>query len=156
MRVFGTPTLNPVLFILGKLALVPPFLFLGRAVSDAWQGTLACPRLAPFAAAVVVGGLTVALAAIQHLGDSVRVGLPEEQTLFKTHGLYRFSRNPIYTGILLALAGSCALVPHWFNLASTLVAGVVHHQIVLGEERFLKDRFGHAWREYRGKVRRYL
>jgi protein-S-isoprenylcysteine O-methyltransferase Ste14 len=98
----------------------------------------------------------VALAAIRHLGDSVRVGLPEEQTSFKTHGLYRISRNPIYAGILLALSGSCVLVPHWLNIVSTVVAGAVHHRIVLGDERFLEDRFGDAWREYRGKVRRYL
>jgi protein-S-isoprenylcysteine O-methyltransferase Ste14 len=156
MRVFGTPTINPVVFVLGKLALVPPFLFLGRAVSDAWQGTLAFPRLAPVAAAAVIAGVTAALAAIRHLGDAVRVGLPEEQTSFKTRGLYRFSRNPIYAGILLALSGSCVLVPHWFNIAATVVAGVVHHRIILGEERFLEDRFGGAWRDYRGKVRRYL
>lgn len=156
MRVLGTPTIHPMLFVAGKTLLVPPFLCLGLAAAEAWQGGLAFPALAPFAAAAVVVGVTVALAAIADLGASVRVGLPDEDTALKTHGLYRFSRNPIYTGIFLAIGGSCVLVPHWVNLVSAACAAAIHHQIVLGEERFLDARFGAEWRDYRRRVRRYF
>lgn len=156
MRVLGTPTIHPIVFAAGKLLLVPPFLFLGLAAADAWRGRLAFPALAPFAAAAVVLGVAAALAAIADLGASVRVGLPKDHTALKTHGLYRFSRNPIYTGIFLAISGSCVLVPHWVNLATAACAAAIHHLIVLGEERFLDARFGAEWRDYRRRVRRYF
>jgi protein-S-isoprenylcysteine O-methyltransferase Ste14 len=54
------------------------------------------------------------------------------------------------------MIGSCVLVPHGANLASTAVALVLHHRIVLGEERFLAERFGQTWHEYQSRVRRYL
>ena len=40
--------------------------------------------------------------------------------------------------------------------ACLLVTAIVHHRIVLAEERFLERRFGRAWLDYRARVRRYL
>lgn len=156
MSLIGRPTIQPVLFFTAKLALVPPHAFLALAVLHTQQGRLAFPRLAPVGWALVVFGLAVAGRAIANLGDSVRVGLPEGETRFRVEGLYRFSRNPIYTGLFLSMLGSCVLVPHVANLASAATAMVLHHAIVLGEERFLDGRFGDEWRVYRARVRRYL
>ena len=156
MKLLGTPPINPVLFLIWKAALVLPFLFLPLAAVHHAQGRLAFPRASPFALAAVIVGVELVLWAGRELGASIRVGLPNEATVFKTHGLYRYSRNPIYVGVFVALAGSCVLVPHWLNLTSTSTAVIVHHLIVLGEERFLDARFGTAWREYRSHVRRYL
>lgn len=156
MRLLGRTTIHPGLFVLAKSALVPPHLFVAVAALHARQGSLAFPRLAPFAVVVFVAGLAAAFAAIAHLGDSVRVGLPDDPTEFRVRGLYRVSRNPIYTGIFCSMAASCVLVPHWLNLACTAVAIVLHHRIILAEERFLDGRFGQAWRDYRARVRRYL
>jgi protein-S-isoprenylcysteine O-methyltransferase Ste14 len=156
VKLFGRTPIRPWLFVVAKCALVPPHLFVAVAALHARQGTLALPRLAPIAAAVFVAGLAAAFAAIAHLGDSVRVGLPEEPTEFRVHGLYRVSRNPIYTGIFFSMAASCVLVPHWLNLTCTALAIVLHHRVILAEERFLDERFGQAWRDYRARVRRYL
>ena len=155
MSQIGRAPIHPVLFVLAKVAIVAPHLTLAWAAVQAAAGTLAFPGAAPFALAAVVIGLTVAGVAIRNLGDSLRVGLPDEPTQFREQGLYRFSRNPIYAGIFLSLMGACVLVPWWPNLVSTAVAIGLHHRIVLSEERFLDGRFGQVWRDYAARVRRY-
>lgn len=156
MSLIGRAPIHPALFVIAKVALVPPHVLLAWAALHASQGSLAFPRLAPVALVAVVVGLAVAFAAIRHLGESVRVGLPDEPTEFREAGLYRVSRNPIYAGLFLSMIGSCVLVPWWGNIASTAVAMALHHRIVLAEERFLDERFGAAWRSYRARVRRYI
>lgn len=155
-KLLGRSPIHPVLFIAAKALLAPPCLFLAHGALGFAQSTLAFPRLAPFAAAAVGVGLAMVAVSIRQLGDSTRVGLPDGPTEFKTHGLYRYSRNPIYTGLFLACVGSCMLVPHWANIGASFGAVLLHHRIVLAEERFLEGRFGEAWRHYRARVRRYL
>ncbi len=155
MSRLGRAPIHPLLLVLAKAALVPPHVLLGWGALYASQGTLQYPRLAPFAALAVIVGLATTGLGIRHLGDAVRVGLPTGPTEFRTQGLYRFTRNPIYSGLFLSMLGSCALVPTALNLSSTAVAMGLHHRIVLAEERFLDARFGQAWRDYRAKVRRY-
>ena len=77
-------------------------------------------------------------------------------TVLKTTGPYAFSRNPVYVGAALMCLASCLYVPHWFTVGCTVLAAALHHRIVLAEERFLAQRFGAAWDEYRSRVRRYL
>ena len=156
MPLLGRAPIHPVLFAMAKAALVPPHVALAWAALYAAQGSLAFPRAAPFAAIVVAVGLVVAGVGIRNLGSAIRVGLPDEPTEFNGRGLYRLSRNPIYAGIFLSMIGSCVLVPAWFNFASTAIAMVLHHRIVLAEEQFLAARFGQAWHDYRGRVRRYI
>ena len=155
MSQIGRAPIHPVLFVLAKVAIVPPHIVLAWAAVQAEAGTLAFPAAAPFALAAVVTGLTVAAVGIRNLGASLRVGLPDEPTQFRERGLYRISRNPIYAGIFLSMLGSCVLVPWWWNLVSTAVAIGLHHRIVLSEERFLDGRFGQVWRDYAARVRRY-
>lgn len=74
-----------------------------------------------------------------------------------TVGLYRFSRNPMYVGVLLVLAG-------WANLflSSSLAwyAGAValafHLRVVLGEEPWLAKTHGAEWQRYEESVPRWL
>jgi protein-S-isoprenylcysteine O-methyltransferase Ste14 len=152
----GRAPIRPALFVLAKAALVPPHVLLGWGALHTAQGTLAFPRLAPVAWLAVLLGLSVAGIGIRHLGSAIRVGLPDEPTEFRAIGLYRLTRNPIYTGLFLSTIGSCALMPTPLNLVSAAIAIGLHHRIVLAEERFLDARFGQAWRDYRASVRRYI
>jgi protein-S-isoprenylcysteine O-methyltransferase Ste14 len=71
-------------------------------------------------------------------------------------GLYRFTRNPMYNGVLAILLGeawlfhSLAVVEY---AAGFLVAA--HIFVVLYEERALSSRFGESFREYRSAVPRW-
>lgn len=72
-------------------------------------------------------------------------------------GLYKWSRNPMYIGVLLIVAGwalgfrSQVL---WIYVAALAVA--VHLRVVLGEEPYLARTYGDAWIEYRKRVPRWV
>jgi protein-S-isoprenylcysteine O-methyltransferase Ste14 len=101
-------------------------------------------------------GLLVVLVSLVQLGRSVAVGLPERETQLRTHGMYRFSRNPVYVGGFMMCAGSCLFAMHPLNFLSACVAVVIHLRIVRREEEFLEQRFGERWLEYKARVPRYL
>jgi len=72
-------------------------------------------------------------------------------------GPYRFSRNPMYVGMLLVqLSLGMALNSLWIVLLSPVALGVVHLTAVLPEERYLAGRFGKGYEQYRRRVRRYF
>jgi len=81
----------------------------------------------------------------------------EPTSVLATEGPYRFSRNPIYLGLTLVLAGF-ALVGNalWPLIAVVPAVWVVHTQVILREEAYLESRFGAAYRDFRGRVRRWL
>ena len=74
-----------------------------------------------------------------------------------TEGLYHYSRNPVYLGLLMGLIG------FWFLLGSLspLIFIVVFFSIsnywyIPTEERMLTARFGATYRTYQNHVRRWL
>lgn len=72
-------------------------------------------------------------------------------------GPYRFSRNPIYLGDVLLLAGiGCWLGIGWLVLAAAVSVPVFTRSVVVHEEAYLAERFPEAWAEYSGRVRRWL
>jgi protein-S-isoprenylcysteine O-methyltransferase Ste14 len=71
-------------------------------------------------------------------------------------GLYRFTRNPMYNGVIGILAGEAWLF-HSLDLVDyALVVLVVFHLfVVIYEERALEARFGESYRDYRRLVPRW-
>jgi protein-S-isoprenylcysteine O-methyltransferase Ste14 len=101
-------------------------------------------------------GLLLSAISLINLGASTRLGLPASQTSFKTHGIYRFSRNPMYLGFDLLTLGAIACNPHVVIAVMGLYSMIVYHLIILGEEKFLRQRFGDTYAEYADRVRRYF
>jgi protein-S-isoprenylcysteine O-methyltransferase Ste14 len=100
-------------------------------------------------------GWTV-LAQIQ-MGNSWRIGIDEErQTALVQTGLFRFSRNPIFLGMIISLLGIFLTIPNALTLL-LLVLGFVLIQIqVRLEEQFLSGLHREEYNEYRSLVRRWL
>jgi protein-S-isoprenylcysteine O-methyltransferase Ste14 len=74
-----------------------------------------------------------------------------------TSGLYRYSRNPMYVGVLLILAGWAVGFRSWpLAVYAAVVAVAVHLRVLLHEEPFLADMHGEAWTAYRRRVPRWL
>ena len=72
-------------------------------------------------------------------------------------GLYRFTRNPMYLGIVIALLGEAIWT--WSGallLYAALVGLAFHLRVVIYEEPKLTELFGDEFGEYRGRVRRWL
>ena len=72
-------------------------------------------------------------------------------------GPYRLSRNPLYVGLLaLYLAIALLASSFWALVLFPLAVALVLWGAILPEERFLEDRFGEPYDDYRARVRRWL
>ncbi len=110
---------------------------------------------------VLVMALGVGLAVLSQIdmGRSWRIGLPADDGDIKdliTGGLYQFSRNPIYVGIMLFLLGSIIVVPGPVTIGCTLGSWFFIGRIIRDEETFLTREFGAAYTDYQKRVRRWL
>jgi protein-S-isoprenylcysteine O-methyltransferase Ste14 len=74
-----------------------------------------------------------------------------------TTGVYAWSRNPVYAGLIVVYFGLVlALTTVWGLLLLPFVIAVLRHAAVLPEEDYLARRFGDAYRDYARKVPRWL
>jgi protein-S-isoprenylcysteine O-methyltransferase Ste14 len=126
----------------------------------AWLGTLPLPAaevLRPVGLALVLAGTAVMVKAQLDLGASWRVGIDEgARPGLVSRGLYRFSRNPIFLGMLLALAGFTLLLPTWLSLALLVGGYFIVHRHVADEEAYLARAYGEEYRAYASRVGRFV
>jgi protein-S-isoprenylcysteine O-methyltransferase Ste14 len=105
-------------------------------------------------------GIAIALAGVaefRRAQTTVDPTDPAKSTTVVTGGVYRHTRNPMYLGFLLVLAG-------WALYLSNLVASVGPILFVLymnrfqisPEERILEARFGASFQSYLRSVRRWI
>jgi protein-S-isoprenylcysteine O-methyltransferase Ste14 len=94
-------------------------------------------------------------------GAFKRAGTPvvpfETSTALVIRGWYRVTRNPMYLGLALVLAGVGVLqgsVGALLPLPAFIA--VLHFRFILGEERLLEELFGEEFRAYRLRVRRWI
>jgi len=115
-------------------------------------------RCPPVLAAAVLGlGLVVMVAAQLQLGASWRIGIePGARTGLVTRGLYRWSRNPIFVGLFLVLAGTTLAAPTWLSLIVFVGTSLGVRLQVAAEEAHLRSTYGHAFAEYAARVGRFL
>ena len=72
-------------------------------------------------------------------------------------GLYRYSRNPMYVGVLSVILGQAALFREpWILLWGLAVGTIFHLFVLLYEEPHLAKVFGASYDEYRSRVGRWL
>jgi protein-S-isoprenylcysteine O-methyltransferase Ste14 len=82
---------------------------------------------------------------------SGRVTLKVDHQLIR-FGPYAYVRHPIYSGLLLAMAGTALVVGEWRALVAVLVAVVELSRKAAKEEALLATEFGDLYQEYRGRV----
>ena len=76
---------------------------------------------------------------------------------FVARGPYRFTRNPMYLGMTLTLAGLGLVFGRtWILLAALAGDLAMDRYAIPREERYLERRFGADYREYQRRVRRWL
>ena len=82
---------------------------------------------------------------------------PAKVTVLVTDGIYRWTRNPMYLGLFVLLAGwaihlgtlSCFVLPPLFVLFMTQIQ-------ILPEERALREHFGDDYERYYRQVGRWV
>lgn len=107
---------------------------------------------------LTAAGLVLAWVAQSAMGASWRIGVdPTETTALVTDGLFRFMRNPIFTAMAAAQAGTVLMAPSWLSLLA-LVALVVAIQLQVRrvEEPYLAVTHGSEYRDYSARVGRFL
>jgi len=82
---------------------------------------------------------------------------PERTTSLVTSGVYGFSRNPMYLGMLLLLIGWAVLLATPAALAMAVVFVLYLDRFQIGpEERVLTRVLGQEYLDYMARVRRWL
>jgi protein-S-isoprenylcysteine O-methyltransferase Ste14 len=80
---------------------------------------------------------------------------PPKELVIK--GLYRYSRNPMYVGVLSVVAGEALFFTSLSILIYTLALLLLFHlRVTLYEEPTLKRLFGQSFDDYCGRVPRWL
>lgn len=130
-----------------------PWLLLDRTlprVDAPWRFVF----LLPMAVGVLLVAWSVVLFAITGRGTLAPFDPPD---IFVARGPYRVTRNPMYVGVILWLAGLAGLfgarVIAWYAL---VVLVWFHLFVVLVEEPGLRRRFGRSYEVYTRTVPRWL
>lgn len=144
---------------------IPP-VWLALCLALAWWAGAADPwnlsfggAWADFVGGLLVGaGLLLMLLAVTEMRRRRTTVIPHrEAEALVTTGLFRFSRNPIYLGDLLVLAG---FILRWdAPIALPLVplfAWVIERRFILPEEARLRRRFHADFARYCAATRRWL
>jgi protein-S-isoprenylcysteine O-methyltransferase Ste14 len=91
------------------------------------------------------------------MGDSWRIGIDtEHRTTLVQGGVFRFSRNPIFVGMILTLLGLFLVIPNVATLITLLVGTILIGIQVRLEEEYLTTTHGDTYNEYRRNVRRWI
>ncbi|GGA74019.1 membrane protein [Neiella marina] len=125
--------------------------------------TLSFPHWPLWSTLAITGailGFTIAVSGVwqfRHHQTTVNPLLPEQASQLVTSGIYRYSRNPMYLGMLIALLGWSAwwLQPLGVIISGLFVLYMTRFQIV-PEERALRAQFGSQFSSYTQQTRRWL
>jgi protein-S-isoprenylcysteine O-methyltransferase Ste14 len=73
-----------------------------------------------------------------------------------THGIYRFTRNPLALSVDLLALGVLLLAPSWLALVSLMMNVVSYECKIRIEEAYLREAHGAAYAAYCARTGRYL
>ena len=126
---------------------------LGRPIGASTAVTVAALALAAVGGALALAGV----AAFRRARTTVNPMAPERARALVTGGVYRVTRNPMYLGMLVVLAGWAVWLGNaaaWLGLplSMALLTGLQ----IRAEERVLRARFGAEFERYAARVRRWL
>ena len=147
----------------------PPPLLFAAAFLAGWLIHRASPLWPPipvavaatvtwFSGVLVVAGLAFAYWGIYTFTRHRTAIYPnrDASTLVMT-GPYRYTRNPMYTGMIVAYLGGVGIVESLWPLVTLPLAIIGLYRIVIArEERHLTQAFGDAYREYQRRVGRWF
>jgi protein-S-isoprenylcysteine O-methyltransferase Ste14 len=93
----------------------------------------------------------------KNMKNAWRIGIDtDSEVQFVAHGLFRYSRNPIFLGMLVSLVGLFLITPNSFTFLFLVLGFVLISLQISFEEVFLAQQLGAKYTNYKNKVRRYL
>lgn len=151
----------------GRGPLVPPpvlGLLIGVAMTGVARLTPALavefPLRRPLALLLVGAGVSidaVSLLAFFRARTTISPLQPERASTLVVSGLYCFSRNPMYLGLLIVLCGWAVWLANPLNaVLVALFVALMNAWQIRPEERALRAKFGQSYEQYCQRVRRWL
>ena len=149
-----------------KVRFPPPLVFLGAIIAGVIVQRVATPLSLKVAAGIrvaagvliLVCGTSLVISArtwFTRTGQSPIPWKPTPELILQ--GTYRFTRNPMYVGVLTVILGWAVLFQAAaLGLYALIVGTCFHLFIVLYEERHLQQEFGDEYEAYRRRVSRWL
>lgn len=104
----------------------------------------------------MTAGAAVVVVAQAQMGASFRIGIDDRPTALVSGGLFGLVRNPIFSGLLLSMAGAVLVAPSgWTIMGWLMAASLIALQVRL-EERHLLALHGDGYALYAARVGRFL
>ena len=106
-----------------------------------------------------LGGIvaTPAIAAFRSAGTTVDPRDPGKASLLVVRGIYRYSRNPMYLGLLFLLTAWAIHLSNPLGFGGLpLFVFCMNRLQIRAEEAAMEAQFGDEYRSYRESVRRWL
>jgi protein-S-isoprenylcysteine O-methyltransferase Ste14 len=147
------------------IVIPPPILFGAPLIAgwlvnrqSPWPLTAYTTIAIGMAVVLIAFGAGVALAGVRRFRRAGTTVLPFGGTSqLVSSGIYRFTRNPMYLGMALTYAGLALLLNSvWCLLLLPVALVSVHVLAIRPEERYLSEKFGEEYRDYRTRVRRWI
>ena len=114
-------------------------------------------RFAWVGALLAVAGTIVVIVSQIQMGRAWRVGVRDgDAPIFVRHGLFRFSRNPIFAGMILLGLGIALSASNWWGWVALLAFALACHAQVRIEEAHLSQSFGAAYDQFCSEVPRWI
>jgi protein-S-isoprenylcysteine O-methyltransferase Ste14 len=160
----GKPTIYPVFFYTAKFFLFGVWaLFAVIALYPEYRNIIpfliqdSIPDVQKLLAVVfLIPANLIIVPAYLSMGLITNIGLPTGKHELRTGGIYKISRNPMYASFIFLNTATFLFLPSILLLVVMLYGMIVHHFIILGEEKYLEKEFGHEYKDYKEKVSRYL
>jgi protein-S-isoprenylcysteine O-methyltransferase Ste14 len=109
---------------------------------------------------LLLAGFVLGVASLAHfrkVRTTIHPNHPGNARSLVCGGVYRFTRNPMYLALLLALlAWSCFLDNVWTLLVGALFVSFMNRFQIQPEERVLESLFGDEFTAYKQRVRRWV
>jgi len=160
----GKPTIQSILFYTGKFLLFTVWALFGViTIFPEYREVVPfliqdqTPEVQKLMAVVfLIPANLIIVPAYLSMGLITNIGLPTGKHELRTGGIYKISRNPMYASFIFLNTATFLFLPSILLLVIMIYGMVVHHFIILGEEKFLDHEFGDEYRKYKSRVPRYL
>lgn len=97
------------------------------------------------------------IAAEYQMSNSWRIGIDEKhKTTLVTKGIFSISRNPIFLGMILTVAGIFMVLPNALSFLLFITSYFIIQIQIRLEEEFLERQHGEIYRSYKSKTRRLI
>ncbi|MDJ0682489.1 MAG: isoprenylcysteine carboxylmethyltransferase family protein [Xenococcaceae cyanobacterium MO_167.B52] len=107
--------------------------------------------------AVAIGIIIVLFCVYLFRQNNTTIKPFQESSYLVTEGLFNYSRNPIYLGMVIILMGV------WIYLGSLtpvfiipIFTWLIQEIFIKAEELMLEEKFGESYQEYKATVRRWI